>query len=74
MAASYRDELTEQGFTVLGIGDYSGEIQSDTTILVKDESYGKDLLKFFPSAVIEKSSVLTDDADIEILLGVNANR
>jgi hypothetical protein len=74
LAASYQEELGSKGYTILGIGDYSGEIQSETTILVKDESYGKDLLEFFPEATIEKSSMLTGDADIEVILGINADR
>lgn len=74
LAKSYQEKLGLEGFTVKGIGDYTGDIQTTTTILVKKANWGKDLLTYFPGAEIQKSSALKEDADIEIILGINAKQ
>lgn len=71
LAASFKEKLVNQGFQVKGIGDYKGEIQTYTKILVKNKKHGKELLGFFSNAKIEVSSKMTEDVDIEIILGTN---
>lgn len=75
LAANYREKLLEAGYQVQGIGDYDGEVQTYTKIYVKSKSQGEDLLTFFPDASIEVTSeVLTENADIEVVLGTNARQ
>ncbi|MEG2440975.1 MAG: LytR C-terminal domain-containing protein [Acetivibrio sp.] len=71
LAASYESRLKEAGYTISSIGNYTGEMITQTKILVKNEELGKDLVPYFPNAIIEKAEYLTD-CDIEILLGTDA--
>ena len=68
LAASFKDKLTNDGFTVISVGDYGNEIITTTKILVKKEGMGEDLLDYFNGATVEQSGSLTN-SDIQIILG-----
>ncbi|MCH5265874.1 MAG: LytR C-terminal domain-containing protein [Lachnospiraceae bacterium] len=69
LAASYQQKLQADGFNVIGVGNYVGDVQEKTTIYVKKKKWGKDLLKYFKDAAIKVADNLTNGADIEIVLG-----
>lgn len=69
LAAAYQKKLEADGLIVTGVGDYSGEVQKTTRILVLKKKWGRDLLKYFKDAEIEKADALSGGADIEIVLG-----
>lgn len=69
LASSYMQKLQGAGYNVIGVGNYVGTKQTTTTIYVKKKKWGKDLLQYFKNATIKVSSDLTNNADIEIILG-----
>ncbi len=70
LAASYKEKMESAGYTIQGTGNYLGDMQTTTTILVKKKSQGKDLLTYFKSGKIQVTSdELTDGADIEVIIG-----
>ncbi|MCH5253063.1 MAG: LytR C-terminal domain-containing protein [Lachnospiraceae bacterium] len=69
LAAAWQEKLTTAGFQVAGVGTFAGEIQKKTKVYVKKKKWGRDLLKYFKNASIEKADNLTNGADIEIILG-----
>jgi len=71
LAARTSETLTEYGYNIISIGDYFGQWQSATRILVQQEGGGHDLADFFP-----ESTILVDrsiDSDIVIILGTSSN-
>lgn len=70
LASTYREILTNAGYTVTGIGNYDGDVLTDTRILVREEGIGYDLLTYFQNAGIETAE-LSEGIDIEIILGTN---
>lgn len=71
LAAKYQTILTNAGYTIASIGNYTGEKASQTKILVKDEEIGADLLSYFTNGVVEKAE-LPYGCDIQIVLGTDA--
>jgi len=67
LAAQNRDMLTEHGYRVVGIGNYHGEHQAATRILVRHAGTGHDLLEFFSGAAILTDTTI--NSDIVIILG-----
>jgi len=72
LAAEYQTSLTNAGYTIASIGNYTGEMATQTKILVSEEGLGTDLLTYFENAVVEKAE-LPYGCDIEIVLGTDAN-
>ncbi len=70
LAASYQATLTADGLNVIGVGDFGGEIQSETVIYAKKKSWAKCLKRYFKSPKIEQAPALTNGADIEVVLGL----
>lgn len=70
LASTYQEILTNAGYTITGIGNYEGDILTDTKILVREEGMGYDLLTYFQNAEIETAE-LSEEIDIEIILGTN---
>lgn len=68
LAAAYNTKLTDEGYTIKGIGNYSGEIVVKTKIIVRSPELGKDLADYFndPEVVTE---TLPEGIDIQIILG-----
>jgi hypothetical protein len=73
LAASKQTELTEAGFTVPKVGDYSKEVLTRTRIIVPKKRMGNDLTAYFKNPELVVGEV-EDGYDIEIILGtVDAN-
>lgn len=70
LAAAYQSKLTDAGYTVEKIGNYSGSILTETKIIVAEEGIGQDLLKFFKGAQLEMGQ-LEEGQDIQIILGTS---
>lgn len=71
LAASFQTKFTEDGLTVLGVGDYGGEIQQETVIYAKKKSWAKCLKGYFKNPRVEQAPALTNGADIEVVLGLD---
>lgn len=73
MASKTRTKLQQDGFNVVSIGDYNGDRESQTVIIVNEEGLGEDLEKYFLNSRIEVASSKLDETDIRIILGTNEN-
>jgi len=72
LAAKNSDMLTEDGYNVIRVLNFTGEKTAHTRIFVREEGQGEDLKFYYPKAVIEADSTLiADDADILIILGTD---
>ncbi|MFA9465303.1 MAG: LytR C-terminal domain-containing protein [Velocimicrobium sp.] len=71
LAAQYKEMFTTQGYSIASIGNYTGEMASQTKILVNKEGLGTDFLTYFTNAVVEKAE-LPYGCDIQIVLGTDA--
>lgn len=69
LAAVYKTKLEADGHKVLGVGNYSGEIQSKTIIFAKKKKWARALRSYFKAPTIQQADDLTNGADIEIVLG-----
>lgn len=69
LASSYKQKLQADGYNVIDVGNFVGNKQTSTIIYVKKKNWGKDLVKYFKNATVKVSSDLTNNADIEIILG-----
>lgn len=73
LAASKQEELTNAGFNVPKVGDYTDEILTQTRIIVTKNRMGQDLAEYFKNPEIVVGTV-EEGYDIEIILGtVDAN-
>lgn len=71
LAASFKEKLEAQGLYVMGVGDFSGEIQKRTIIYARKKRWGRYLKSFFKNPIVEQAPALTGGADIEIVLGTD---
>lgn len=71
LAASFKEKLEAEGLYVMGVGDFSGEVQKKTIIYARKRRWGKYLKSFFKAPVIQEAKDLTNSADIEIVLGTD---
>ncbi len=71
LAASFKEKLEAEGLYVMGVGDFSGEIQKKTIIYARKRRWGRYLKSFFKAPVIQEAKELTNSADIEIVLGTD---
>lgn len=69
LASSYKQKLQADGYSNIDVGNFVGQKQTSTTIYVKKKKWGGDLVKYFKNAVVKVSSELTNNADVEIILG-----
>lgn len=74
LAAEYKETLEEQGYTVDSVGNYTGQVQTASSILVREEGTGADLLFYLKDAVVTVSETLPDGIDIQIILGTDASQ
>jgi hypothetical protein len=73
LAASKQTTLTQAGFTVPKVGDYTREVLTQTRIIVPKKRMGNDLAQYFKNPEIVVGEV-ESGYDIEIILGtVDAN-
>lgn len=68
LASAYRDKLSADGYTIVGIGNYKENNLVTTKIIAREENMGTDLLQYFNNAEIVTSE-LSDGTDIQIILG-----
>ncbi|MCM1246690.1 MAG: LytR C-terminal domain-containing protein [Roseburia sp.] len=73
LAASFKEKFEEKGLYVMGVGDFSGEIQKKTVIYTRKKRWGRYLKPFFKNPVVKEVQAqdLTNGADIEIVLGTD---
>jgi LCP family protein required for cell wall assembly len=71
LAARTGETLAEYGYNIVSIGDYFGQRQAATRILVQQEGGGHDLTSFFPESRIEVDRTI--NTDIVIILGTSSN-
>ncbi len=69
LAAAYKEKMEKDGLYVMGVGDFTGEVQKSTTIYVRRRKWGKYLQGYFKNPVIQEADALTNGADIEVVLG-----
>jgi LCP family protein required for cell wall assembly len=72
LAQTTGDQLKSDGYNVVHIGNYEGTREQNTRIFVRKEGWGEDLKAYFKnSTVIVDESALSDDVDIQIVLGLS---
>lgn len=71
LAASFKEKLEADGLYVMGVGDFSGEIQARTIIYTRKQRWGRYLKSYFKNPQIMEAQALTNGADIEIVLGTD---
>lgn len=74
LAAKYKEVLEEQGYRVNSIGNYTGQVQEQSSILVRNEGTGADLLLYLEGGSLSVSDSLPEGIDIQIILGTDANK
>ncbi len=72
LAAAYRTKLEADSLQIKGLGNYTGQKQTQTIIYAKKKKWGQELKKYFPSATVVERADLTNGADVEVLLGTDA--
>ncbi|MDO5520793.1 MAG: LytR C-terminal domain-containing protein [bacterium] len=68
LAAKYEAKLKEDGYAVANIGNYTGEKQTTTRIIVKESSLGKHFESYFNSPMVEVNTI-EGGYDILIIIG-----
>lgn len=71
LAASFKEKLEADGLYVMGVGDFSGEIQKQTVIYARKKRWGRYLKPYFKNPVVKQAPALTNGADVEIVLGTD---
>lgn len=71
LAASFKTKLEADGLYVMGVGDFSGEIQKQTVIYARKKRWGKYLKPYFKNPVVKEAPALTNGADVEVVLGTD---
>lgn len=69
VAAKWSEEMTQLGYNVKEVGNYSPRL-TDTLIIVSKEGQGEEFLKYFTNASIQVGTVPTG-ADAQIVIGTN---
>lgn len=68
LATAAKTTLTNAGYKVKKIGDYTAATLTQTKIIVREDGVGKDLVKYFSNPVVETGTVDTG-YDIKIIIG-----
>lgn len=71
LAASFKQKLEADGLYVMGVGDFSGEVQKQTVIYARKKRWGRYLKPYFKDPVVKQAPALTNGADVEIVLGTD---
>ena len=71
LAGKFTEKLANEGFRLAEPTTYHGEQVDYTRIQVKADGAGKDLVKYFDKARVEKAPADMGSADIRIILGTN---
>lgn len=71
LAASKKEELEEEGYTIQSVGTYTEERKDYTQIIVAEKGMGQDLLQYFYETKVKVDpEALPDGTDIQIVLGL----
>lgn len=73
LAAAYQKKLQADGYNVVDIGNLFGDKQTKTMIYARKKSWAAGFEKYFPDASVIQRDTLTNGADIEIILGTDAD-
>lgn len=73
LAARYKEMLELQGYSIESVGNYMGQLQTQSSILVRGETCGADLLLYLENAELTVSEALPEGIDIQIILGTDAD-
>lgn len=73
LAAKYKEKLEFLGYSVESVGNYTGPLQTQSRILVREEASGADLLLYLENAELTASAALPEGIDIQIILGTDAD-
>lgn len=73
LAAKYKEILEQQGYTIESVGNYMGQLKTQSSILVREETFGADLLLYLENAELTASEALPEGIDIQIILGTDAD-
>lgn len=65
--------MEEQGYTIDSIGNYMGQMQTESSILVRSADVGADLLLYLEGSRLTVSEALPEGIDIQIILGTDAD-
>lgn len=74
LAAFYEKKLKSEGYNVIEIGNYEGEADLYTRIIVKSEEAGRKVQKFFELSIIDLAPNKLEEADIKIILGTQETK
>lgn len=69
LAAKNKTRLEDAGFTVTSVGDYTGEKQKNTRIIVCESGMGEDIAALYKDSVITVDTTMKKGVDIRIILG-----
>jgi hypothetical protein len=69
LAAKYQQKLENDGYTVKGVGNATGEVRTSTTIYVKKKKMASGIRGYFKNPVVKVETNTSSGADIEIILG-----
>lgn len=74
LAAKFNDLLINNGYNIISIGNFDGQRDNKTRIIVSEEDLGYDLLEYFNYAeVIYNPELLEKDIHIKIIIGGSEN-
>lgn len=68
-AGRTRDMLIEQGFNVVGVGDYTGSQVPNTRIIVREQGMGENLRRHFTNPIFQVNANMEAGYDIIIITG-----
>lgn len=72
LAAKNSDLLTDDGYNVIRVLNFTGDKTAHTRIFTREEGQGEDLKFYYPEAMFEADpTLIADDADILIILGTD---
>lgn len=69
LASQVKSQLESNGYTVIGIGNYSSSDVADSMIQVREEGLGNDLISYLHGANVEIIEDMPEGVDIQIVLG-----
>jgi polyisoprenyl-teichoic acid--peptidoglycan teichoic acid transferase len=70
-ASLVESQMIENGYNIVGIGNYEGPPRVQTRIITNDITKGFDLIPYFDNAFVILDTTLQGDYDIIIIIGVS---
>jgi hypothetical protein len=69
IAAAFKEKLEKAGFKIAHVDNYSGTLEDETRIYVKNPGMGTDLTPYFSNAVVSVRASIPEPYDIIIIIG-----